>query len=143
VIYVLAFVAGVVSTLVFHQGLLALLHATGAGPRVAYVMTKVRPFGLPQFVSTAFWGGVWAVILLPLLARWAGSGSYWLAWAIAGALLPSIVALFVVMPLKGRRMAAGGNPRIIFGAFLVNAVWGLGTALLLRLFQLLSTTGTG
>ncbi|HEV8241510.1 MAG TPA: hypothetical protein VGS57_19265 [Thermoanaerobaculia bacterium] len=138
-IYLLAFVAGVVSTLVFHQGLLALLHASGASPRVAYLMTKVPPFGLPQFVSTAFWGGVWAVVLLPLLARWADTSSYWLAWLIAGALLPSIVALFVVLPLKGKGVAAGGNARIIVGALLVNAVWGLGTALLLRLFQLLGT----
>ena len=44
-----------------------------------------------------------------------------------------LVALFVVMPLKGKGFAAGGNPVIIIGALVVNAVWGLGTALLLRL----------
>ena len=141
VIYVLAFVAGVVSTLVFHQGLLALLHATGASPMVAYVTTKVPPFGLPQFLSTAFWGGVWAVVLVPLLARWADSGRYWLAWLVAGAVLPTLVALFVVMPLKGKPLAAGWNPKIIAGALIVNAVWGVGAWLVLRSLQRLVQQG--
>jgi hypothetical protein len=53
--------------------------------------------------------------------------------------LPSVVALFVVMPLKGMPVAAGGDPKIVAGALLLNGTWGLGTALLLRLFRLLGT----
>ena len=133
--YLLAFVAGFVSTLVFHQGLLAIFHLTGASPRPAYVMKPVPPFGVPSVISLAFWAGLWAMALLPLLARWNGPWSYWLAWTIAGAILPSVVALFVVMPLKGMPAAGGWNPKIIVGALIVNAVWGLGTALVLRLLQ--------
>ena len=140
--YLLAFVAGFASTLIFHQGLLWLLHRAGASPRPAYVMKPVPPLGVPFVVSLAFWGGVWAVALLPLLARWNGSWSYWVAWLVAGAVLPSIVALFVVMPLKGMPVAGGGDPKIIVGALLLNGTWGLGTALLLRLLQRL-VTGTG
>ena len=142
--YLLAFVAGFVSTLVFHQGLLWLLHRAGASPRPAYVMKPVPPFGVPFVISVAFWGGVWAMALLPLLARWNGSWSYWLAWLVAGAVLPSIVALLVVMPLKGMKVAGGGDPKVIVGALLLNGTWGLGTALLLRLLQrLVMDTGTG
>jgi hypothetical protein len=72
-------------------------------------------------------------VLLPLLARWDGSWRYWLAWLVAGALGPSLVALFVVLPLKGKPIAAGGNPSFIVGALRLNGVWGLGTALVLRL----------
>ncbi|HEV8628744.1 MAG TPA: hypothetical protein VGV61_00405 [Thermoanaerobaculia bacterium] len=134
-VYVAAFVAGFVATLVFHQGLLAILHRTGASPRPAYVMTPMPPLGVPQVISLAFWGGLWAVALLPLLARWDGAWSYWIAWLVAGALGPSLVALFVVLPLKGKPVAAGGNPAIIVGALLLNGAWGLGTALVLRLLQ--------
>jgi len=141
--YLLAFVAGFASTLVFHQGLLAILHRAGASPRPAYVMKRVPPLRVPFVISLAFWGGVWAVALLPLLSRWNGSWTYWIAWLVAGALLPSVVALFVVMPLKGMPVAAGGDPKIIAGALLLNGTWGLGTALLLRLLQLLDKTGTG
>jgi hypothetical protein len=142
--YLLAFVAGFVSTFVFHQGLLWILHHAGASPRPAYVMKPVPPLQVPLVVSLAFWGGVWAVALLPLLARWNGSWQYWVAWLVAGAVLPSIVALFVVMPWKGMPVAGGGDPKVLVGALLLNGAWGLGTALLLRLFQLLgTTTGTG
>ncbi|HXT20171.1 MAG TPA: hypothetical protein VN811_06005 [Thermoanaerobaculia bacterium] len=140
--YLLAFVAGFVSTLIFHQGLLWLLHRAGASPRPAYVMKPVPPLGVPVVISLAFWGGIWAAALLPLLARWNGSWIYWLAWLVAGAVLPSIVALFVVMPLKGMPVAGGGNPKLIVGALLLNGAWGLGTALLLRLLQRL-VPGTG
>lgn len=131
--YLVAFVAGFLSTLIFHQGLLAILHRVGASPRPAYSMQPVAPFGAPQVISLAFWGGVWAVALLPLLARWEGSWSYWPAWLVAGALGPSVVALFVVLPLKGKGVAFGGNVKLIVGALLLNGIWGLGTALLLRL----------
>jgi hypothetical protein len=141
--YLLAFVAGFASTLVFHQGLLWILHRAGASPRAAYVLKPVPPLQVPFLASLAFWGGVWAVALLPLLARWNGSWSYWVAWLVAGAVLPSVVALFVVMPLKGMPVAGGGDSKIVVGALLLNGTWGLGTALLLRLFQLLDTTGTG
>ena len=134
-LYVLAFVAGFASTLLFHQGLLAILHRAGASPRPAYVMKPVPPLSLPFVISLAFWGGVWAAALLPILARWNGSWSYWVAWLVAGALLPSVVALFVVMPLKGMPVAGGGNPKLIVGALLLNGVWGLGTAIVLRLLQ--------
>ena len=133
--YLIAFVAGFLSTLIFHQGLLAVLHRAGASPRPAYVMKAVPPLGVPQLISLAVWGGVWGAALLPLLARWDSSWGYWVAWLIAGALLPSLVALFVVMPLKGMPVAAGGNPKLIVGALLLNGTWGLGTALLLRLFR--------
>jgi hypothetical protein len=42
------------------------------------------------------------------------------------------VALFVVFPLKGLGVAGGWDPKIIVGALLLNAAWGLGTALTLR-----------
>jgi hypothetical protein len=133
--FLLPFVAGFLATLLFHQGFLFAMHRLGASPRPAYSMAPTWPFGVPSVLSLAAWAGAWAVLLLPLLARWEASWGYWVAWTVAGAVGPSLVALLVVMPLKGRRVAAGGDPRLIVGALLVNGIWGLGTALLLRLLR--------
>jgi hypothetical protein len=126
-----AFVAGFVSTLIFHQGLLGALYATGISPRAPYSMTATAPLHIPQVVSLAFWGGIWAIALWFALRDFSGA-NYWWAWTIAGAIGPSIVALFVVFPLKGMPLAGGWDPKIIVAALLLNAAWGIGVALLLR-----------
>jgi hypothetical protein len=131
--YALAFVAGFVSTLVFHQGLIAILHKAGASPRPAYVMTPTAPLRVPQVISLAFWGGVWGAVLVPLLARWSSGPGYWIAWTSVGAIAPTLVAFFVILPLKGKPIAR--DARLWIGGLLVNAAWGLGTALLLRLLR--------
>jgi hypothetical protein len=129
------FVAGFLSTLVFHQGLLQVLHMAGVSSRPAYVMTPTPPFHLPQVISLAFWGGVWGVLLWLVIRPFDGSWRYWAAALVVGALAPSIVALFVVFPLKGLPVAGGWQPALLVGALLLNGAWGVGTALFLRLFD--------
>jgi hypothetical protein len=127
-----AFIAGFVSTLVFHQGLLQLLHLGGIVPRAAWNMTAVPPLGIPSVLSLAFWGGLWGCLLWLLIARSKGA-QRWL-WAVVwGAVLPSAVALFIVFPLKGMPMAGGWDPKLIVGALLLNGAWGFGVALLMKL----------
>ena len=129
-----AFIAGFIGTLVFHQGLLGLLYLGGISPRAPFNLEAVAPTGIPSVVSLAFWGGVWAIALLPLLRRFRGA-KWWVAWLVAGALLPSAVALFIVFPLKGMAMAGGWDPKLIVGALLLNGGWGIGTALVLRMLK--------
>jgi len=129
--YLKAFVAGFVATLVFHQGLLAILHAMGASPRGGWETKPVPPFGVPFVLSVAFWGGVWGILAWLVIARYTGP-AYWIAALVFGAILPSLVALLVVMPLKGMGVA-GGDPKNVVGALLLNGAWGLGVALLMRL----------
>ena len=52
--FVQAFIACFVSTLVFHQGVLALLYLAGAVPRAPYDLRAVLPLGLPAVISLAF-----------------------------------------------------------------------------------------
>jgi hypothetical protein len=68
---------------------------------------------------------------------------YWVSALVFGALLPSVVALFVVLPLKGLPAAGGWNPKLIVGALLLNGAWGIGTALLLRVFARFVHAGAG
>ncbi|HEX5715166.1 MAG TPA: hypothetical protein VF179_03335 [Thermoanaerobaculia bacterium] len=137
--YLLAFLAGFLATLVFHQGLLAILHRAGASPRAAYSMAPAGPLHVPQVLSLAFWGGVWGIALWLAVGRWEGA-SFWLGAIVFGALLPSVVALFIVFPLKGQPVAGGWKPAILVGALLLNGAWGLGTAAFLRLTELLLPT---
>ncbi len=132
--WLLAFVAGFVSTLVFHQGLLELLHLLGVVPFPAWNMAPVPPLHVPSVLSLAFWGGLWGVALWAMIRHQQG-GRRWLWGAILGALLPSIVALFVVFPLKGMPLAGGFDPKLIIGALLLNGVWGLGVVGLMKLYR--------
>ena len=132
--FVQAFIAGFVSTLVFHQGVLALLYLAGAVPRAPYDLRAVPPLGLPAVISLAFWGGVWGAAIWSLLKH-AGGVAYWV-WAVAiGAIGPSAVALFIVYPLKGMPVAGGWDPKLLGTALLLNGAWGLGLALLMRLLH--------
>ena len=128
-----AFLAGFTSTLVFHQGLLWLLHRFGHSPRAAFDFSAVAPLGMPAVVSLAFWGGLWGIALWWMVRRWRGP-AHWAAALALGALLPSLVAWFIVFPLKGLPMAGGFAPAVIVGALLLNGAWGVGTAALVRVF---------
>jgi hypothetical protein len=133
-VWLKAFLAGFFSTLIFHQGLLAILHAAGATPRAAYSLDPVRPLGVPAVLSLAFWGGVWGILLWLVIAGAQGP-RYWLLALLLGAVAPSAVALLVVLPLKGQPAGGGWKPAVIIGALLLNGAWGLGVAALMRLFH--------
>lgn len=127
------FVAGALSVLLFHQGAAALLHALALTPRAPYSMAATAPFGIPQLWSIALWGGVWGVLLAAMLMRLRGAASI-VAATLFGAVLPTLVAWFVVAPLKGQPVAAGfALPAMLIGP-IVNAAWGLGTGIGLALF---------
>ena len=129
-----AFAAGFLSTLVFHQGILLVLHLLGATDRKPFSMAPTAPFHVPQVFSLAFWGGIWGILLWLAISRFAGSPLYWISAAVIGAIAPTLVAFFVVFPLKGQPVAGGWKPAILVGALILNGAWGIGVALFMRLF---------
>jgi hypothetical protein len=130
---VVGFIAGAIGVLVFHQGALAVLHAVGFTQNAPYSVKLVGPLGIPQVASLAFWGGVWGVILAWALRRRDGAGLVASA-TVFGAILPTLVAWFVVASLKGQPIAAGFVPAAMAVGVIVNAAWGLGTGIGLNLF---------
>jgi hypothetical protein len=126
------FIAGFLATLIFHQVVVALLWWAGVAPFGPFSMAATQPFGVPAVISLAFWGGVWGIVLWALI-RTSRGGAYWAKAFVIGALGPSVVAWFVVMPIKSMGFAGGWDPKIIVGALLLNGAWGLGVALLMRL----------
>ena len=121
----LAFLAGFLATLVFHQPVAWLFH------RPVYAMNPVPPFGVPSVISLAFWGGIWGAVMIPIIAKARGIG-WWIAAIVFGAVFPTLVAALVVMPLKGIHMKR--TPSLVLLGLSVNGAWGLGTAAFYRLF---------
>ena len=129
------FIAGFLATLTFHQTALMLLHQAGIAPRAPFSLDPVPPLGVPSVISLAFWGGVWGILLLVALRPALKGAAIWPSAIAFGAIAPTLVAWFVVAPLKDMPVAAGWKPSAMMTGVVVNAAWGLGTALFLQLFR--------
>jgi hypothetical protein len=97
-------------------------------------MKPTVPFGVPEVISSSFWGGVWGIVFALMLPRFFRGTSYWLASAITGGVALTLVYMFVVVPLKTGAMPPDMVGLFIIG-FLLNAAWGIGWGLFLRLFD--------
>lgn len=128
--YVKAFIGGFIATLIFHQGVYTLLYLGDPSLSAPYNMAAVGPIGIPSVISLAFWGGVWGVPIWWLI-RNASTWQYWVRAAVLGAVGPSAVALLIVFPLKDLAV----TPKIVVGALILNAAWGIGLAVFMRLFH--------
>lgn len=122
------FVAGALAVPLFHQVLLLILNAAGWVPRKPFALTPTEPFGIPQVVSLSFWGGVWGIVMGMVLTRLHRRPAYWIAALLFGAVAPTLVAVFVVAPLKGQPIVV--DPKMILIGLLINGAWGIGTAAL-------------
>ena len=129
------FLAGFLGVIVFHQVTVALLNAAGIlQPSIpVWSLDPVPPFSVPTIISKAFWGGVWALVLNQVLARTEGA-AFWGGWIALGAIALPLVAIFVVPPLKGMPIPHFMDRFPLYA--LINAMWGLGTAVFLKLFGL-------
>ena len=127
-----SFVAGFISVLLFHQPVLALLYSIGFIPSSPYPMAPTHPFGIPQIWSSAFWGGVWGIVLSILTFRTRRDLRYWLSISLFSAVAVTAVFLFIVLPLRGQPVAGGWRLNLIATGLMVNGAWGVGTALLLQ-----------
>lgn len=130
---ILGFIAGFVAVLLFHQPVLAVLSQIGVAKAGVYSLTPTAPLGVPQVISLAFWGGVWGVLFAAVEQRFPRGPAYWIIAFAFGAILPTLVAWFIVAPLKGLPVAGGWQLNRMITGILINGAWGLGTALLLRL----------
>lgn len=133
--FLVSFVAGFISVLLLHQGILALLNRVGFIEFSPYSLNSTKPFGTPQVFSSAFWGGIWGIVVSLFAFRIKQNSRYWLATLLFGTLVPTTVFLFLVLPLKGLPVAGGWQPNLIATGLMVNGAWGLGVASVLRWFS--------
>jgi len=129
----LGFVAAFVAVLVFHQGMVALLHALDLVRNAPYATQAIAPFGVPRVVSLAFWGGVWGIVFVLAEPYFPRGAKYWLAAFLFGALAPTLFGWFVLAPMRGAPVANGWQIAAMWRGPLINGAWGLGTAIVLWL----------
>lgn len=132
---ILGFVAGSLATVLFHQGLWWVFNQTDIIPadRPAWPIDPVPPFGIPSVIAKAFWGGLWGAGLTLVLGELTGA-AYWTSWIVVGAVALTVVAFFVVLPIKGEAIPILW-PRFVIG-LLLNGIWGFGTAIFLNVLGL-------
>lgn len=131
----IAFAAGFIAVLVLHQPVLGLLASTGITQAVPYASKAVGPLAVPQFISAAFWGGIWGMILQAVSRRWPAGTGFVLKCLLFGMVFPTLVAWFVVAPMKGMPAAGGFKINNMITGLCVNAAWGLGTGIILSLYR--------
>lgn len=127
------FLAGALAVPLGHQVMLWALYHVGHAPYAPYSMTPTKPFGVPQVISLSFWGGVWGLILGAVLLRVISRRAWWATAILFGAIATTLVAAFVVPPLKGKPIKA--SPSLAVIGLLLNGTWAYVTALFYRLFS--------
>ena len=136
------FAAGFLSVLVFSNGGIALYHAVGAPvPFAPWSMAPVPPFGVPQTLSAAFFGGLWGVAYAAV-EPWLTARLGWLAGGIVFGALPLLVLWFVVFPLKDIPVGGGFTAFGLQQGIVLHAAFGLGLAIFFRIARRL-TGGNG
>jgi hypothetical protein len=131
-VVIVGFAAGALGVLLFHQGVVLALYLLSLVPSPPYSMQPTAPFGVPQLLSWAFWGGLWGIALVWCMTIRPSADRLWVA-LLFGGLLPTLVGIFVVTPLKGGDPAARLQAAMLLRGFVINGAWGLGTALVSRL----------
>lgn len=112
--------SGVVSVLLFQQSAARLLPVLGFD-------------AMPLLWPLAVWGGIWGALLAAAVSRLTGKRLI-LAAALFGAVVPTLLALAIVGPLRGQPAVTGVVPLAILVAALVNGAWGFATGVGLALF---------
>jgi quercetin dioxygenase-like cupin family protein len=123
------FLAGFLSVLVFSNGAIALYQAFGAPvPFAPWSMAPLPPFGVPQTLSAAFFGGLWGVAYAAI-EPWLTARLSRLGGGIAFGALPLLVLWFVVFPLKGIPLGGGFTAYGVQLGIVLHAAFGLGLAI--------------
>ena len=123
----LAFMAGVLAFLLFHQIASSLVNG-----RVAWnISTRIAPFGIPQVFNQAFWGGIWGIVFALAAPKFPRGLLWWVAALAFGAVLLPLVSWYVVPAIKG---AALGPRNSIMNSMIVNGAWGVGMGVFWKLF---------
>jgi hypothetical protein len=136
---VIGFAAGFLAVLVFHQLTVAAMAGMGLLQSAGvYRVDPYGPLGVPRVVNTAFWGGVWGVVLagvrlaLPLPRAVL---AFLVCGFVFGIVGPTFFGWFVLAPLRGQPMAQGFKLAGMWRGPAINGMWGLGAACFLLLFD--------
>lgn len=123
------FLAGALSVLVFHQGMILLLGTLNVIPASPWSFRPIPPLGVPALLNSMFWGGLWGIGFVAVVDRML-RGDYRLRGVLYGLIGPFLLGNGLLVPLiRGGPLLWGGQPmRMLIGALIASA-FGLGLAL--------------
>ena len=131
----IGFLAGALAVLIFHQGMVLILHLAGQVPNFPWQTRPVPPLNVPTLVNQMFWGGVWGLVFAAVAEAIPGR-NLWLKGVFFGLLGPWLIGNGLLVPLiKGGPLLFGfAAQRMVVGA-LIGAAFGLGLGLIYGLLR--------
>ena len=130
----IGFSAGFFSALIFKQMILWVLWQSGLTPVGPYVFTATPPLDIHTALAPALWGGAWGALLALAQCYFSRNEyGYWLMAIGFGAVLPSLFALLITIPLEVNFYGGIWHWSMLLSTIVSNAVWGFGTAAILNL----------
>jgi len=130
------FIAGTIAVVTVQEIIDYALYAAGVFPRAPWSSEPAAMTGVPQFVSDAFWGGLWGV-LFALLSDKLPGGSLTVKGLIFGIVGPAILGVFILVPLITGRFPLffGFDPKMLASVLLILAGFGAAMGWLYGFFE--------
>jgi hypothetical protein len=135
----LGFAAGMTAALFVQQPLVWFLHHFGLTAREAFSTVRTPPLGVEAVWSRVFWGGAFGIAIAYLGVFYPLGARFIVVPAAAVVALRTVFDWFVVPMLNGHAWIGWSVDRILT-PLLVNACWGLATAVLLAAMTVLIGT---
>jgi hypothetical protein len=130
--FVLGFVTGFLSHLIFQGAFGSMLYAAGVLPTLPWSLTPVPPLGVPRSLSLGFWAGLWGIVYALLEPRLTARFGWWVGGLVFGLAGPLLVYWIVVLPLRGLGIGGGFHPAMVPIEVGFHAAFGIGVAIILR-----------
>jgi hypothetical protein len=131
----IGFIAGALSVLVFHQGMVLILHLMKQTPNFPWNMSTFRggPIPVPVIVNQMFWGGMWG-IGFAALGHLIPIAHNILRGVVYGLIGPALLGNGIIMPFFRKTAYLWGfDPTRIVISCLIAGAFGAGIAVFYRL----------
>jgi hypothetical protein len=133
----IGFAAGALSVIVFHQGMVLLLHLMKQVPNFPWNTATFRggPIPIPVIVNQMFWGGAWGAAFA-MVAGAIPVAHNILRGVIFGLLGPALLGNGILVPLfKGGPLLWSLQPNRIAISMLIASAFGVGLAVFHRMLS--------
>lgn len=131
----MGFIAGALAVLVFHQGMVLILHLMKQVPNFPWNTGTFRggPIPVPVIVNQMFWGGLWGIGFAAVAGMIPVAHNI-LRGVVYGLLGPALLGNGILVPLfKGGPFLWGFQPARIIISALIASAFGAGIAVFYRL----------
>lgn len=130
---VLGFIAAALAVLVFHQGMILILHLIGFVPNFPWSF-RPNAWGVPQLINGMFWGGLYGIAFAFILPYTPAQWPVWLKGVVLAVVINWFIMNQIVIPILRGTAMFGGIWRPHIGG-LISAAFGLGWILIYQFLR--------